>query len=121
MTLDSSFKSIVKAFDRSWCDGTTPSIDVAVQDAARQQPQMTPDERRRLLTELIHVDLRYRWQRQNSGDKSPHTAGDPTATVLFSRDMLLESYLERFPELQGHNATVAQLSCCRIRGSLSLW
>lgn len=119
MTAESCFDTILDAFDRSWSEGTTPSIDLALQDVIRQSPRLTSDERCNLLARLITLDLQHRWRRHKHVDTVPELHGDGTTTVLFSADMLLEAYLDRFSELQGRPEVVRKLIAAEYRARRS--
>jgi serine/threonine protein kinase len=73
-------EQILDAFDVAWQTGQSPSIEAFLEGAAGPA-------RRRLLEELIPIDLEYRW-------RVPVPAGDPVGA-----NPRLDVYLRRFPEL----------------------
>lgn len=79
---DDAFESRILSFERAWQrNGPTE-----VADFLELPRRATAAERRRLLVELIAVDLEFRWR---VGSREPHS--QPAATS--------ESYAARFPEL----------------------
>lgn len=91
---------MLEEFEMDWRKGLAPSIQDALD---RQQPETAPGDQRRLLHELVMIDLWYRWRRADmlSADgRTPASAGKAAASSgeLPPRPRL-EDYLRRFPDL----------------------
>jgi tRNA A-37 threonylcarbamoyl transferase component Bud32 len=79
--LDDEFESRILAFEQAWRDNGPREIA----DFVDRPPALTPIERRRLLLELVCVDLEFRWR--NAG-----WPGSPERTTV-------EHYLAKLTEL----------------------
>lgn len=88
------FESILDKFDCSWENGQQPSIGTFLNSAS-----LPNNERLKLLTELICIDLEYRWQ--NDSEK-------------VSR-FKVEDYLSRWPDLDDQDDLVFQIVAEEIR------
>ncbi len=87
------FDSCVDRFDTMWHSGTVPEIDdfLPPQDASILDRQ----ERRRLLAELVMIDLEFRWRDsagESTGNSQPPGAEQPARPRL-------EDYVARYPQL----------------------
>jgi serine/threonine protein kinase/Flp pilus assembly protein TadD len=77
--------SLLDRFDTAWQEGKVPSLGAFLSGLPEGQPQA----RRQLLTELVKIDLEYRWRRNDLPGESGSLAPRPR----------LEDYLRRYPEL----------------------
>lgn len=75
---------LLLAFDRAWFSGPSPDLAAFLQSVP---PNISADRRRRLLVELIKIDLEHQWRQ-----------GPPSGSTTWKRPAL-EDYLRRFPEL----------------------
>lgn len=91
-------------FEAAWKEGQPPQIGeyLAIDPTADDSPP-----RRRLLIELVMIDLEYRWQgafqRPPTGQAAtkaadPQATGEPSSAALPARPRLVD-YVARFPEL----------------------
>ncbi|RIK82687.1 MAG: hypothetical protein DCC68_05475 [Planctomycetota bacterium] len=115
---DDGFDARILRFDQAWQSGHAPRIDdyLAGSGAGREDA----DERRRLLVELVMVDMEYRWRRRAAlGDTLSSSPTPPTAVSGdsaqeasdFAREeppFHVENYLGRFVEFG--DATSAPLA-----------
>jgi hypothetical protein len=77
-------------FEAAWKSGRHPDISDYVRDASVAQ---SPELRRRLITELVMIDLEYRWRRAAEGRCSQDSPGGPVSPPL-----RLADYMARYPE-----------------------
>ncbi len=100
ITSDSTLAQIIRRFEQSWASGLTPSVDAAIQQAQLSEHPPAWPPRLELLVNLISLDLRHRWRRHKAElESAPEINSDECATAIFPDRMLLEDYLQRFPEL----------------------
>lgn len=87
---DPTFEAQVLAFEQCWQRGPAPEICQFL------PPAGSPEDRLRLLIELVCVDLEYRWRNRGPDrfDSQPPT---------------IESYFESFPEVARERTTKAEL------------
>ncbi|MBW3600012.1 MAG: serine/threonine protein kinase, partial [Planctomycetes bacterium] len=82
---------LVEKFEQAWRTGVPPRIEEFVGE------NLDEAARRKLLLELIVVDMEYRWS-ASDGDPSDPADGELAEADAW-RPMLLEEYVERWPEL----------------------
>jgi serine/threonine protein kinase len=82
------FEQVLDHFDQAWRGPTPPTIQ-AFAASWRAEPGNDPSGHRRLLEELVKIDLEYRWQRQMRLEADAGPAGGP----------MLEDYVRCYPEL----------------------
>ena len=85
----SDWYEVVERFDLAWHGGTPPAIERFL-PASTGGEDGGPSVRRRLLEELIKIDLEYRWKEH---------ACPPGPQAALSGPPRVEDYLARFPEL----------------------
>ena len=93
------FKELVDSFEEAWQSGTTPSLEAFMSEMT----PCDPESRRGQLTELVAVDLEYRWRLHAEGRAlSPIVAKPDYLGVTSHRSdspPRLEDYLSAFSEL----------------------
>src|SRR5262245_56054060 len=81
-------EALLFQFDRAWKQGTPLPFSEILRLLEQARPAPTAWERRRLLEELVKIDLEYRWRSQ---------PGSPVAGP--GKRPRLEDYLRDHPEL----------------------
>ncbi len=89
--IPNEFDSRVDRFDTMWHSGTVPEIEDVL--TPQGSSILVPQECRRLLTELVMIDLEFRWR----STISP-SAGDSRTRDIGARPRL-EDYIERYSQL----------------------
>jgi serine/threonine protein kinase/tetratricopeptide (TPR) repeat protein len=87
--LDVGFNVVLDSFESEWRSGRAPSIK---QFSSQVGPRASAGNRRRMLIELVAVDLWHRWER---GAESPDSAADDGLPP----QPRLEDYIRQTPEL----------------------
>ena len=97
--VENELETLVERFDASWRSGNVPAIEDYL--AQEQRREWSAVQSLELLTELVMIDLEYRWRRvaehrSGRGDAFEHV--DRTQHRIPPQPRL-EDYLERYPEL----------------------
>lgn len=95
----SEFRDLLDQFSDRWRHGTRPRLNDYLGSLQSESPQL----QRKILLELIKIDLECRWQKSSTAEMGTQTpANDLTSnqsSIRTIRPVLLEQYLDKWPEL----------------------
>jgi len=114
---DDAFVSLqIDRFERAWQAGSIPDITAFLPNEASLAKPIDVSALE-LLTELIKVDMEYRWRRLRSPQSGDGAHPCALATGAMPANPLTEDYLVRFPMLAASGSRVVQLLIeeCRVR------